>query len=266
VIGSGSLCDPPGTVASSVAIVHFDVLGPLRVSNADGRVAVPGRQTAAALCWLVLNANEPVSIDSLVSVLWTRPLPTAPAKARLLARSLGPLLDQATLEVGDHVRLVTSDDAVDARRFERLFREGRSQLATGDTSRGRANVEEALALWRGDPYPGLDRALPALAEIDRLADLRLDAIETLNSLLLAEPVDYPLVAELRAQVILYPDRPRLRRQLALALYRTDRQVEALEIVRSQGVGRDDGDGPAAALQAAILRHDPQLAQGELPVT
>ena len=242
--------------------MHFDVLGPLRVSNSGGRVAVPGRQTAAAVCWLVLRANEPVSIDSLASVLWTRPPPTATAKARLIARSVEPLLDPGTLEVGDQLRLVVSDDAVDARRFERLILEARAHLVAGDTARGKANLEEALALWRGEPCPELDRAVPALGVLDRLTDLRLGAVEDLNGLLLKDEIDYLLVADLRSQVILYPDRPRLRRQLALALYRTDRQVEALDVVRELRLLLGDRDGSAAALHAAILRHDPVLQEGE----
>lgn len=243
--------------------MRFDVLGPLRVSNGSGRVSIPGRQSSAVLCWLVLNANQPVSVDSLVPVLWARPPSSAPAKARLLARSLVPMLDPGVLEAGDQLRLVTSDDAVDARCFERLVANGQSYLAAGDIARGQANLEEALTLWRGDPYPELDRAVPALADIDRLTDVRLGAIEDLNHLLLTGDIDYPLVADLRSQVILYPERPRLRRQLAVALYRTDRQVEALETLRQLREAFADGDGQAADLQAAILRHDPELARGEL---
>lgn len=234
--------------------MHFDVLGPLRVTGAHGRVTVPAGRTSAALAWLVANANEWVSIDALVELLWRDAPATAAAKTRLMLRSLEPLLEPGTLEFADRVRLVAAEQAVDAWRFEGLVTEAGKLVATGDAHRARVNLEEALGLWRGDPYPELDRALPAQAAIDRLAELHVDAIEELNELDLAHP-DYVLVAELRSQAILYPDRPRIRRQLALALYRTERQVEALDVLRELRRDLGDEDGLAAALQAAFLSHD-----------
>jgi DNA-binding SARP family transcriptional activator len=241
--------------------VHFDVLGPLRVTGSAGRVPVPSGRSSAALAWLVANANEWLSINGLVSLLWRDPPATAAAKTRLLVRSLEPLLEPGTLEFSDRVRLIVPGQAVDAWRFEELVTEARKHLVTGhaagDARRARVNLREALALWRGDPYPELDRALPAQAVIERLHELRVTAIEELNELALAE-ADYALVAELRSQVILFPDRSRLRRQLALALYRTDRQVEALDVLRELRRELGDDDGRSAALQAAFLRHDRQI--------
>jgi len=234
--------------------VHFDVLGPLRVTGAQGRVTVPAGRTSAALAWLVANANEWVSIEALVELLWRDAPATAAAKTRLMLRSVEPLLEPGTLEFADRVRLVAAEQAVDAWRFEGLVAEAGKLVAAGDPHRARVNLEEALGLWRGDPYPELDRALPAQAAIDRLAELHAHAIEELNELDLAHP-DYVLVAELRSQAILYPDRPRIRRQLALALYRTERQVEALDVLRDLRRDLGDEDGSAAALQAAFLSHD-----------
>lgn len=242
--------------------MRFDVLGPLRVTGAGGRVGVPGGRSSMALAWLVANANDWMSIDALASVLWPQSPGRAGAKTRLLVRSLEPLLEPGTLEfagkpAAERVRLVASGQAVDAWRFTELVTEARASEKAGDAGRARVNLEEALRLWRGDPYPELDRALPAQAMIDRLTDLRITAIEMLNGLGLPE-ADYALVAELRAQVILFPERPRLRRQLALALYRTGRQVEALDVLRELRRELGDEDGRAAALEAAMLRHEPEL--------
>lgn len=249
--------------------MHFSVLGPLRIDGVHGPVSTPGGRSAVALCWLIANANRSVSLDELISVLWPQPPTTAVAKTRMLVRSLAPLLDPESLQVDPQIRLTASDDAVDAWRFQWLIGEADNHLAAADAGRAKANLQDALALWRSAPYPELDRALPAIAMIDRLIELHLGAIEQLNSLALAEPVGYPLVAELRALAILHPDRPRLRRQLALALYRTDRQIEALATLRELRAERGDADGRAELLQAAMLRHDPglndgQLTDGELP--
>jgi DNA-binding SARP family transcriptional activator len=48
-------------------------------------------------------------------------------------------------------RLVAGPEDVDARRFERLAREGRQALAGGDAGRAAALLREALELWRGAP-------------------------------------------------------------------------------------------------------------------
>lgn len=241
------------------------MLGPLRVADARGPVDVPRGRSAAALCWLVANANHAVHPEALVPVLWTDPPANALGKVRLIVRSLVPVLDAGTLEFGELARLTVSDDAVDARRFERLVRDARTHLAAGEPARAQANLQDALALWRGDPYPELGRTLPAIGLIDHLVESRLAAEEELNALALGAAVGYPLVAELRAQVVLHPERPRLRRQLALALYRTDRQVEALQVLRELRREHGDADGRSAALEWAMLKHAPELALGELPV-
>ena len=62
----------------------------------------------------------------------------------------------------------------------------------------------------------------------------------------------------------HPYRERLRRQLVLALYRSDRQAEALEAHRAARRALMDelGIEPSAGLaelEQAILHHDPALA-------
>lgn len=243
-------------------IVHCDVLGPLRVTGPDGLLGVPGRRAAVALCWLVLHANAPVRLDGLSMVVWQRS--DAGAKLRVLLRSLALALPAGSLDLGPgRARLVLDDDAVDAARFERLIVEARQHVRAGDSARGRADLDAALSLWRGDPYRELDRAPDAMGEIDRLAELHLSALEDRNGLRLAEHVDYTLVAQLRELAILHPDRPRTLRQLAHALYRTDRQIEALEVLRTAAAG-GGAQSSAARLQAAMLRRDPALTAGELP--
>lgn len=238
--------------------MRVDVLGPLRVCGAAGEVRVPRGRTAAALCWLALHAGAGVTPESLAGVLWPRPPERAAARARLIARSLEPLLDPGTVEVGRLLRLVVDDDAVDAVRFERLVLDARRYLATDDRARQQANLTQALGLWRGDPCPELRHALAAGPALGRLADLHVEAIEELTDLRLAGAVDYAVVADLRAHLVLHPDRPRLHRQLAVALYRTGRQVAALEVLRALRDGLGDPDGRSAVLQAAILRQESDL--------
>lgn len=248
--------------------MRFDVLGPLRVSGPDGPVPVPPGRPTAALCWLVLHANENVALESFASVMWAQPPGAAVTKVRAILRGLAVLFGSDAIEIGTQARLVVAPDAIDARRFERLIRDAAGLRSAGDEVRARASLQDALALWRGDPYPELDRAVSAMGAIDKLLDLRLDAVEALMGLTLRHEVDYTVVAELRSLTILYPDRVVLRRLLALALYLTDRQIESLDVLRDARNDLGDEDGSVAELQAAILKHDPALvpAKAATPLT
>jgi DNA-binding SARP family transcriptional activator len=243
--------------------MNYDVLGPLRMTGPEGLVSVPGRRTAVTLCWLILHANDTAGLDTLSMIAWQRP--DAGDRVRVLLRSLALTLPPGTIELdGGRARLVVADDAVDAARFERLVAEAREHLGAGDAARGQANLDAALALWRGEPYRELDRSPDAIGEIDRLTELYLGALEDRNGLRLVGHVDYTLVAQLREFAVLHPDRPRTQQQLALALYRTDRQIEALDVLRAAMRDGLDRAGGTARLQAAMLSRDPALSAGELP--
>lgn len=244
--------------------MRFDVLGPLRVSGAHGPVLVPRGQTAATLACLVVHAGTAVDPTVVAAAIWSRPPADAVAKVKLAVRSLATILDPGTVEIGRRIRLVAPGDAVDAVRFERLVRSGRAALVAGAVADGREDLERAVALWRGPAFPELERAVAVVGVVDRLEALRLTTVEDLNALALTGPVDYPLVADLRAQLVLNPHRPRLHRQLAVALYRCGRQVEALGVLRAVRADHGDDDGRTARLEAAVLRHDPGLEVGGWP--
>lgn len=224
---------------------------------------MPGGGSAKALCWLIANLNQPVTAAGLSAALWPDPGPDEVAKTTALARKLMPLLGADRLRIDDHVVLSGPDDAVDATRFTRLVEEGLRRLREGDLGMAEADLGVALELWRGDPYPELERALPAMAMIDSLIARRLRAQEELIGLALRRRVEYPLVAELRSLVIRHPTHVRFQAQLAIALYRTDRQIEALEVLAA---ARQEhaGDRRLSELHTAILQQAPELQEGELP--
>src|SRR5262249_29821728 len=82
---------------------------------------------------------------------------------------------------------------------------------------------EALALWRGPALADVAHESFAQAEILRLEELRLIALERRVDADLALGRGAVLVAELEALVREHPLRERLRAQLMLALYRSGRQ-------------------------------------------
>jgi len=149
----------------------------------------------------------------------------------------------------------------DLARFEQLTERARAEA---EPRRRAGLLAEALGLWRGDPLAEFRREPFAEVAAARLGELRLEAVAQRIDAELALGQDEALVAELRALVSLEPLREPLRAQLMLALYRSGRQAEALQVYREGRATLVDelGIEPGPQLQElerAILRQDAALA-------
>ena len=170
------------------------------------------------------------------------------AEGRLETRGTGYLLRVAPGEL-------------DADRFGTLLEEARRTLAEGDPAGAVERVELALGLWRGPPLADFTYDRFAQAEIARLEELRVAAREEQFEAELALGRHGELVGELELLVRQHPLRERLRGQLMLALYRADRQGEALQVYQEgrRAFAEELGLEPSASLQRLerqILEHDP----------
>ena len=148
-------------------------------------------------------------------------------------------------------------------RFESLVAEGERLLAGGSNAEGAAVLREALGLWRGRALADLAANPQIEVSAARLDELRLVALERRLEAELSLGRHDVLVPELEALVAEEPLRERFRAQLMLALYRANRQAEALEAYRDARSALVDelGIDPSPelrALEQAILRQDPQL--------
>ena len=242
--------------------MDFRILGPLE-AVADGRVvALDAAKPRALLAILLLHAGEPVSRDRLIEDLWDgRPPATA-------AKVLQTYVSQLRKALGSEVivtrpagyELVVEPDGFDLHRFERLVAEARRS----EPAVAAARLREALALWRGPPLADFSYERWAQAEIGRLNELRLSALQDRIDADLALGRDGDLVGELERLVSEHPLSERLRGQLMLALYRSGRQAEALAAYRRRGETLvDDARDRAGRLRcgsssARILDQDPAL--------
>jgi DNA-binding SARP family transcriptional activator len=154
-------------------------------------------------------------------------------------------------------------EELDLRRFERRLAEGHEALAQGDAERAARVLHEALVLWRGPALAEFAFEPFAQAEIVRLEDLRLAAVEERIEADLALGRHADLIGELEALIAENPHRERLRGQLMLALYRSGRQAEALELYAETWRMLRDALGLEPSprlkeLEREILRHDSRL--------
>jgi DNA-binding SARP family transcriptional activator len=253
--------------------LRFVVLGPCRVHQ-DGREVDPGpRLQRALLAILVVEAGHVVPADRLVDMLW-REEPPAAATASLqayvsqLRRVLepgrpprAPARVLVTQDPGYVLRV--QDDQVDALRFQALARQAQDDLGASQPAAAAAHLEEALAVWGGDPlaeFAGEPWAIPAVARLTEAHDL---ALEDQVDAWLALGAHDRAAAELEAMVEASPLRERRWGQLIVATYRCGRQADALRAYqRCRSVlAADLGLEPGPALrqlEAAVLAQDISL--------
>ena len=241
--------------------MEFRVLGPLEVWEGERQLELGGPKRRAVLAFLLLHANEVVATDWLVDQLWGGKPP------RDAAGALHTHVSRLRKELGSAVIasqawgyvLRCDPGALDLERFERLSAAAESLPALERAEK----LAEALALWRGPPLEDLAFE-PGLAEdIARLDELRLTALENRIDADLEAGSQTGLVGELEALITQHPLRERLRAALILALYRSGRQAEALEVYReTRRVLADQlGSEPSPELrelERAILQQDPSL--------
>jgi DNA-binding SARP family transcriptional activator len=257
--------------------MEFRILGPLEVDDGGSVLPLHGARQRALLALLVLNAGQVVSDDRLLDELWgTEPPKSGRTALRVRVSQLRKALDGGgegasspivTRPPGYLIRI--DPEQIDARRFERLLREGTEMLRVGATEPAASTLREALALWRGPALADLAYESFAQAEAARLEGLRLTAREELAEAELALGRHAELVAELEALTGSEPLRERPRAQLMLALYRSGRAADALACYRDvrRVFVEELGIEPSPALrelERAILRHDPSLDVGAGP--
>ena len=252
--------------------MDFRILGPLEVLDEGRPIALGGSRQRALLALLLVHANETLTTDRLIDELWGERPPAKAAKTvqMQLSRLRKALAGEAgngsagvvvTRERG--YELVLDPERLDAQRFERLVAEGRSELAADRPGRAVAALEGALSLWRGQPLAELAYEPFAQREIARLDDLRGTALEALIEAKLALGGHAEVVGQLEALIGDHPYRERLRAQLMLALYRSDRQADALQAYQDarrtlvEELGIEPGER-LRELERAILAQDPEL--------
>lgn len=247
--------------------MRFGVLGPLAVWTDQGEpVAIPGGRVRTLLADLLVHAGRPVSADRLIDDLWGEQPPRDAAaalqvKVSQLRRALAAAEPDARHLVVSRAAgylLEVAPDAVDAGRFEALV------TTPGTDPRSQVeSLDAALRLWRGAALADIADEEFALAEIARLEELRLTAVEAWAQARLELGEHAGLIADLSQWVTENPLRERLRAAQLRALYRSGRQSEALAGYTEFRTRLDDElgiePGPElAAVQRAILAQDPAL--------
>jgi DNA-binding SARP family transcriptional activator len=251
--------------------MDFRILGPLEVISEGRPVSLGGSRQRALLGLFLIHAHETLSIDRLMDELWGGRAQAPSAKAMhvqisRLRKSLAahPGGDGLIVTHGSGYALTVDPARLDAHHFEELIAQGTEEFAAGRPGPASAALERALALWRGAPLADLAYERFTQSEIARLDELRLAAIEQLVDAELALGRHADVVGRLHGLIDDNPYRERLRAQLMLALYRCDRQADALQAFQDarRALVDDLGIEPGERLrelERGILAQDSALA-------
>ncbi len=264
--------EAPDLGGSTVAVTTpertflFHVLGPVKAIVDEVDIALGGPKQLAVWGILVSRAGTAVDRDVLIEGVWgedatdenRRSLHTYLSNLRALTG-----VDIARSGSAYTLRLDSSD--IDAFAFEEAVDDARSRLTTTPADTADA-LRTALSWWRGRPYANASDTPGLQAEIRRLEELRLQAVELRVEADLAAGNQGRLVPELEALVADHPMRERLRYQQMLALYRDGRQADALRAYRRavDYLAQETGLEPTAELQnleMRILQQDEKLLVG-----
>ncbi len=241
--------------------LQFRILGTLEAWRDGAVVDLGARKQRAVLAVLLLHANRVVSTERLIDEVWgEKPPETARSALQVyvaaLRKALGGEVSALRTSAPGYV-LDLEPGALDLDRFIALRDEGQ---AARDDERRSELLRDALELWRGTPLADLSAEPFAARAAARLEELRLEALEQRIDADLALGRHTALVLELESLVAEHPYRERPRAQLMLALYRSGRQAEALDVYQEgrrllvDELGLEPGD-ELKELERSILQHE-----------
>ena len=246
--------------------MEFRILGPLEVIREGQPVALGGAKPRALLAILLLHANRVVPNERLSELLWGEDAPASAEHAiqvyvsqlRRVLEPSGPPY-RTLVKVAGGYALKTELENLDATQFQMLVESAKRSAPEHKV----AQLNQALKLRRGPALSDFAGELFAVAEVSRLEEMHLNAIEERLEAELALGRHREVIAELAALVHTNPTRERLTGQLMVALYRSGRQAEASDAYQSlrarlvEELGMEPGPELQRLLKR-ILQQDPTL--------
>ena len=223
-------------------VMDIDVLGTLDVREQGVSVTPTAPKPRQLLALLALQADRVVPVDTLIEELWgAEPPRSARATLQTYILHLRELI-AAALKTGGTDRRAARDvlatvpggyllkrgeGTVDLLEFERLAGEGYRAMDAEDYPTAARRLGEALALWTGSALSDVPAGPHLTAQVKRLEENRLCALDQRIDAELRLGRHRELLAELTVLVSRYPHHESLCAQYMLALYRSGRRSDAL---------------------------------------
>ncbi|MEV0387446.1 AfsR/SARP family transcriptional regulator [Nonomuraea sp. NPDC050643] len=244
--------------------MRYEILGPLRVVDGNDYSFISARKVESTLAVLLIRADHVVAFDQLVMELWgDSPPRRVAAGIHVYISQLRKFLHRPERDDNPVVThppgylLRMGVDELDFRDFLRLTEEGRCLAREERYEEAADCLERALSLWRGPVLRDLGNGPIIDGFVAWLMESRLECLELLADCQLQLGRHRELVARLYSLITEHPLRETFYRQLMLALYRSERQADALHVYQTarRTLRHELGVEPCRALrdlQQAIL--------------
>ena len=258
--------------------IRFQLLGPMEILVEGAPAKLPGVAERALLVQLLLSPGRTIPATLLVDRLWSdATLPVDPmnalqirvSKLRRALRAMG--VNELVTREGVGYRAAVDPSQVDALDFANRIRSARAETTRaaadgGFEQRHLQAYDDALALWGGEPLSDFVTEQWTTAEAARLVELRMAALIERAQVALALGLHLEVVGDLEPLVSEDPTMESLAGLLMLALYRSGRQADALEIYARTRSVLDETLGlePSVSLRSLherVLRQDESLGGG-----
>lgn len=225
--------------------MEVDVLGPLAVSRKSASIVPTASKPRTVLAMLAIRANRYVPLSSLMDELWVTEKPASARTAmqsyilhlrkRIAATACrhpdGPLpaaKDVLVTLPGGYL-LRATDDRVVLDTFELLAAAGHRAREQGDFQAASENFAKALGLCRGRVLADVQVGPHLRMEVERIEESRLNVLDRRIESDLRLGRHHELLSELRSIISRHPTHEGLCAHLMLALYRSGRRSEALDV-------------------------------------
>lgn len=238
--------------------------------DVDGEpISIGGARQRRLLALLVIKEGSVVTHDWLAEHVWddeNRPQDAVPPLRVYMSRLRSSLPEPARswfeTEVGGY-RLTAPEGTIEHRLFESLRAKATRARELDDPLTALGFLDDALALWRGEPFRELEDFDWALAAIEEIHLDRLEMLEERWEVALALGLHTQITGELAAFTSEHGLRDRAVRQHALALHRSGRTTEALRVIDShrRELAEQGGLDPSPAvaeLERSLLAGDKSL--------
>lgn len=248
-------------------------LGPLQVIADGVPVPVSSLSLRIVLECLALRANSVVAADFLAEVIWDGHPPARPGpQLQVYLANLRNLLEPNRRKgVASHrlasrpggYLLAVEDDELDLLQFRAHLASGERAVEAGELAGGAVSLRQALDLFVCPAFPDLADVEVLAPDLEAVEEARLDAYQDLLDVELALGRHANVVGEVQRLVSQHPFRERLWASLVLALYRSDRQADALAACRTarKSFAAELGIDPGTRLrelEARVLRQDASI--------
>ncbi|MCQ6556731.1 winged helix-turn-helix domain-containing protein [Streptomyces sp. C10-9-1] len=240
--------------------MEFRLLGPVEILWQGRNIMPTAPKPRQVISLLMLRHNTVVQASELIDELWPeRPPPSAVTTLQtyiykfrklLLKQGLGNLLQT---QPGGY-SLTVPASSLDVSRFEEQAEEGQELLQQGDCAGALASFERALALWRGPALADVETGGRLFSYVTRLEELRFRILELRIEADLETGRHRELISELKSLVLAHPLHEHLHGLLMLALHRSGRRHEALEVYQSLRQKMIDELGLEPGKELARLQH------------